>query len=49
MPAVCVDRRTETLVSSNTGLNGPNLVEYVFYLQHPLLLDSLLFFCIWLT
>lgn len=32
MPAICVYRRTETLASANTGLNGPNLVECVFYL-----------------
>lgn len=35
MPAVCVHRSTETLVSTNTGLNGPNLVEHVFYLPAP--------------
>lgn len=35
MPAVCVHRSTETLVSTNTGLNSPNLVEHVFYLPAP--------------
>lgn len=35
MPAVCVHRSPETLVSTNTGLNGPNLVEHVFYLPAP--------------